>query len=45
MWSFHFAVQFLCAGEAAPLSHLNQQQNQGQLRGEERLGERGGILG
>lgn len=32
MWWFHFAVQFLCAGEAAPLPHLNQQQNEGQLR-------------
>lgn len=29
MWSFHFAVEFLCAGEAAPLSHLNQQQKSG----------------
>lgn len=26
MWSFHFAVEFLCA---APLSHLNQQQKSG----------------
>lgn len=44
MWWFHFAVQFLCAGEAAPLPHLNQQQNEGQLRWEENLSERGGIL-
>lgn len=46
MWWFHFALEFLCAGEGcSSFSPKPAAKSQRQLRWEENLSERGGILG